>query len=237
MSENLHRSVAFFLPVRSGSVRVLNKNTRKFSCFSGGLLENKLKQLSSLNVVDEVILSTNDQECVRIAKSIVPNFPKLRIVQRPESLCRSTTNLIDLIKYVPTITDADHIFWGHVTTPLVDANIYTQALNSYFDALNRNKDSLIGVTPFRNFLLNTDGKMVNNSTQLEWPRTQDLEPLYEINHTAFIAPRALYECGRRSGSAPELFEIDKVHAYDVDWEDDFTVAETLYNVFIKGGLQ
>jgi N-acylneuraminate cytidylyltransferase len=78
--------------------------------------------------------------------------------------------------------------------------------------------------------------MVNNTTGLEWPRTQDLSPLYEINHAMFIASRRLYAEGRRSGSHPKLFEIDKIRAYDIDWNEDFVIAESLYKYIKKGML-
>ena len=38
-------SIAVFLPVRKGSKRVENKNTKPFAGFQNGLLELKLKQL------------------------------------------------------------------------------------------------------------------------------------------------------------------------------------------------
>ena len=33
---------------------------------------------------------------------------------------------------------------------------------------------------------------MNNTTNIPWPRTQDLEPLYEINHAIFLAKRSVY---------------------------------------------
>ena len=37
--------VAFYLPTRKGSERVINKNTKPFAGIEGGLVENKVKQL------------------------------------------------------------------------------------------------------------------------------------------------------------------------------------------------
>ena len=69
-------NVAFFLPVRAGSQRVENKNTKTFAGIKGGLLANKLRQLSELKLVEEVILSTNDDEAIGVANEMA--FPKLR---------------------------------------------------------------------------------------------------------------------------------------------------------------
>ena len=230
----MKRDIAFFLPVRAGSQRVKDKNTKPFAGIKGGLLANKLHQLQAMKNVREVILSTNDEVAIEIATEM--SFPLLRIIRRPDCLCDSSTNLKDLIRYVDGITECQHILWGHVTTPLVSAESYDKAVECYFEALENGYDSLISVSPFRNFLLNEEGKMINNSTGLEWPRTQDLTPLYEINHAMFIAPKRLYADGRRSGVHPKLYELDKLRSHDVDWDDDFAIAEALYNYMKKVGI-
>jgi len=219
----------FFLPTRKGSQRVKDKNTRPFAGIEGGLLENKLQQLVGIRGVDEIILSTNDEKCVQIASKYLSVVPNLRIVTRPDGLCLDTTNLLDLIKYVPTITDAEHIIWGHVTTPMADAETYGEALELYWEKRKAGYDSLVGVVELRNFLLDEGGAQINNSTGLSWPRTQDLSPLYEINHTVFIASKETYvRQGNRLGEHPFLYVMDKVKSYDVDWIDDFMMAELMY---------
>lgn len=220
--------IAFFLPTRKGSERVKNKNTRSFAGIEGGLVENKIRQLLSTKHVDEIILSTNDEVCMEVAQKFTLDG-RLRIVARPDNLCLSSTNLQDLICYVPTITDADHILWGHVTTPLAGANEYDKGIELYLSKLHEGYDSLVGVTELKNFLLNREGKLINNTTNIPWPRTQDLEPLYEINHTMFLAKREVYiEQKNRIGVNPMLHVMDEIHSFDIDWEDDFTIAEVMY---------
>ena len=86
----------------------------------------------------------------------------------------------------------------------------------------------------KNFLLNKEGKLVNNTTDIPWPRTQDLEALYEINHTMFLAKREVYvEQKNRIGKKPLLHIMDEIHSFDIDWEDDFTIAEVMYKNLYK----
>lgn len=226
-------TVAFFLPTRKGSERVPNKNTRPFAGIEGGLLENKIKQLLSTKHLDEIILSTNDETCMYIAEKYTSDS-RLRIVPRPEELCLSSTNLQDLIRYVPTITSADHILWGHVTTPLAGADIYDSAIEKYLSELDNGYDSLVSVKELRNFLLDKTGHLINNNTNLPWPRTQDLEPLYEINHAIFLAKHEVYtEMSNRIGKKPILYIMDELHSKDIDWEEDFIIAEIMYkNLYI-----
>lgn len=228
----MNNKVAFFLPTRKGSERVQNKNTKPFAGYEGGLMENKIKQLVSSKLIDEIILSSNDEKCMEIAKHFGKDDSRIRIIPRPEKLCLSSTNLQDLICYVPTITDADHILWGHVTTPIAGAQQYDEGIQLYLDKLADGYDSLVGVKKLQNFLLNKAGKLINNTTSTSWPRTQDLEPLYEINHTMFLAKREVYvEQKNRIGAKPLLYAMDVLHSFDIDWPDDFIIAEIMYKNF------
>ena len=220
--------VSFFLPTRKGSERVENKNTRPFAGIEGGLVENKIRQLLASKLIDEIIFSSNDENCIAVAEKYTSDS-RLRIVPRPDALCLGTTNLQDLIRYVPTVTDAEHILWGHVTTPLVCGVDYDNAIGCYLEKIGEGYDSLVGVSELKNFLMNSSGKLINNTSDIPWPRTQDLEPLYEINHTMFIANRGIYiKEGNRLGGNPYLYVMDKLKSQDIDWPCDFKVAELLY---------
>jgi N-acylneuraminate cytidylyltransferase len=229
-------SISFFLPARKGSQRVLNKNTRPFAGMEGGLLENKLNQLIKTKKIDEILLSTNDSDCIRIAEEFSGKCSRLKIIHRPDSLCLDTTNLRDLIAYVPTITKADHILWGHVTTPIAGASEYDDAVEFYFLKGKDDFDSLVSVSELKNFIVNKRGEIINNNTSLPWPRTQDLEPLYEINHVMFIASRSIYEQKKnRIGDRPVLYIMDKLKSFDIDWEDEFMIAEMIRLIWRGGG--
>ena len=220
--------ISFFLPTRKGSERVINKNTRPFAGIEGGLVENKIKQILAAKRIDEIIFSSNDEKCLEVAQKYTSDS-RMKIIERPEELCLSSTNLQDLICYVPTITDADHILWGHVTTPLAGAEEYDKAIEMYLSKLNDGYDSLVGVTELKNFLLNKEGQVINNTTDIPWPRTQDLEVLYEINHTIFLAKRNVYiEQKNRLGKKVLLHVMDEICSKDIDWEDDFRIAEIMF---------
>lgn len=222
-------TVAFFLPTRKGSERVKNKNTKPFAGIEGGLVENKVRQLLQTKNIDEILLSTNDEDCMETARRCAAGDSRLRIVRRPNELCLGTTNLQDLISYVPTITEAEHIVWGHVTTPLCGAAQYDAGVERYFEGRSLGYDSLVGVCELKNFLMDGEGHLVNNDTPLPWPRTQDLKPLYEVNHTMFIAGRSIYKEQRnRLGSRPMLYVMDKILSMDIDWPEDFVMAEAMF---------
>ncbi len=54
--------------------------------------------------------------------------------------------------------------------------------------------------------------------------------LFSINHTMFLAKREVYiEQKNRIGQKPLLHVMDKLHSLDIDWPDDFIIAEIMYN--------
>lgn len=223
---------SFFLPTRKGSERVKSKNTRTFAGVEGGILRVKLQQLINVERISSIIVSTNDEETINVAKSI--DSAKIRIIIRPEELCLSSTVIEDFINYIPTIVDAEHIFWVHATAPMVNEKILNNALDIYErKVLNGNKyDSLLSVNKIQQFLWSEkENKCINHDRSIvKWPRTQDLEPLYEINHAFYINSKENYlKYHDRIGEMPFLFELDKIHAFDIDWEDDFKIAEIIYN--------
>lgn len=231
----MNQSVSFFLPVRKGSQRVINKSTRQFSDLEGGLLELKLSQLLKSKRLESIVLSTNDERAIEIAKGLDDPQGKLKVIQRPDELCLDSTPLSKLIEYVPTIIASNHILWGHVTTPFVDEIDYDRIIDQYFFDLENGFDSLLSVCPFQNFLLNDKGRVFNSdSKEFKWPRTQDLPKLFEVNHAVFLAPKTVYlDKKNRLGENPSIFEMDKIKSWDIDWEEDFTVAEAIYEKLRK----
>ncbi len=225
-------SFAVFIPVRKGSERVPNKNTRKFSDYEYGLLERKLDQLKDFKMADEIILSTNDENCLEIASRFTGKLSNLKIDHRPDYLGSTDTNLTDLIRYVPEISKCDHFLWTHVTSPFCAKENYEQAIIKYRE--QKEFDSLMTGSVFQEFLWNNDKKsIINNSSNQTWPRTQDLEKNFLIDNAIFMACRDSYKKGNRVGLNPYLMELDKITSWDIDTETDFKLAELIYEGFLK----
>ncbi|MCA1202282.1 acylneuraminate cytidylyltransferase family protein [Priestia flexa] len=218
-----------FLPCRKGSQRVVNKNTRPFCDIEGGLTEIKINQLIATPSIDKIIVSTDDDKVKKICyEKLHQSHKEYEILDRPENLAASTTSTDDVIKYVSEIMPNEDvsIMWTHVTSPFIDESIYEQAIQEY--RLNRsNFDSLMSVTKIQKYLWDTTGKAINYDRSVEkWPPTQELPELYEINSGIFIADLNIYqEFQDRVGVKPYLFKMDEYNARDIDWEEDFKVAE------------
>lgn len=231
-------TVSVFLPVRKGSQRIADKNTKPFSVHRGGLFELKLHQLLSCPLISEVVVSTNCDKVMEIFDNFLSTVyissprsrPNYKCLQRPEELCGDDLKHSDLIDYAARVTQGDHIMLTHCTSPLVDHVQYGSVICEYFKGLQWGYDSILSARKFFNFVFDHNGKMINNSTDQKWPRTQDLDPLFEVNSAVFLAPRSVYnKYHDRVGIKPLFYPMNAIQSIDVDWPEDFLIAEAVYN--------
>ena len=219
-------TVNVFLPMRAGSERVPKKNTKPFAGICGGLCSIKLKQLLGCKYVGNIFVSTNDPDVMDISCKF--NSSRINIIQRPDELASSTTSTDNLIKYVPEIMPEGHILWTHVTSPFIGPFIYDQIIETYFKNIDQN-DSLMTVTKLQKFIWRGTAPINYDPIVEKWPRTQTLEPFWEVNSGAFITTKEIYvERMDRIGATPYLFQLDEALAFDIDWLPDFTMAEKMY---------
>ncbi len=224
---------SIFFPLRAGSTRAVRKNTRPFLKDGTSLFQHKIKQLiltqQCLPDIVEIIISTNDPEVIEQAAPYLSESVKL--VARPESLCMSTTKVSDLISYVPSVVRADYIFWVHATSPFISSDDYIEAFSIYRNSIALGcNDSMMSVNEIRQFIWDASTKNVINVDRSinPWPNTQDLKPLYEINHAFYISSKANYlNFNDRIGKNPNLYVCEGSKKIDIDWEEDFRIAQVL----------
>lgn len=220
-----------FLPCRKGSERVPRKNIKPFNHYEHGLVQLKLEQLLSCDRIDEVVLSTNDEDILEFASTLCHG--KLRLHRRNDVLCSSATSTDELVAHaVELIPDGD-ILWTHVTSPFINSSVYNSVIEHYHQCLLQGYDSLMTTTLLHGFLWNNEGPVNYDRLIEKWPRTQTIAPLHEINSGVFLNSATNYKTySDRIGSNPYLFPMDKITAHDIDWHEDFVIAEAL----AKNGL-
>ncbi|RRQ19905.1 acylneuraminate cytidylyltransferase family protein [Guyparkeria sp. SCN-R1] len=218
--------VTCFLPCRAGSQRVARKNIKPFAGFEFGLIEVKLRQLLAADAIDEVVLTTNDADILAFGESL--NEPRLRLHKRIEALSSSKTSTDQLVAHALDLIPEGHILWTHVTSPFITEEHYDRVIRSYLDRLERGYDSLMTTTSIHGFLWQHE-RPINYDRDIEkWPRTQTLPPVHEVNSGVFLASADIYrDLGDRIGRKPYLYELDKFTSHDIDWPEDFAVAECL----------
>lgn len=218
-----------FLPCRKGSQRIPNKNTRLFAGIEGGLLRIKLEQLLATPEIDEIILSSDDEEVLRIGASF--HDARIKPMSRPAHLCQSSTSTDELISYVPTLINENAtIIWTHVTSPFLSATTYSKMIALYYKHQDK-YDSLMSVNTLRTFIWEEKTPVNYDRTVEKWPRTQTLPIWYEVNSGVFITDLETYrkKCDR-IGERVQMYETSKLESLDIDWPEDFEFAEKLYQM-------
>lgn len=219
--------ITAFIPCRAGSQRVPKKNTKVFAGVPGGLVEIKLRQILNVSLIDKIILSTNDPEVISIGKSI---DKRIIIDERPEHLATSETSTDDLINYVSNVITEGHVLWTHVTSPFLSPQVYELAIEKYLEAISLGQhDSLMTVNKIQTFLWDEKGGINYDRKKEKWPRTQTLKKIFEINSGIFLNSVENYiKFKDRIGKSPVLYKTEGYASFDIDWPEDFKLAELIY---------
>lgn len=223
----LSKKISCFLPCRKGSERVPKKNVKPFLNYDNGLLEIKLNQLLDCKRIDEIILSTDDDFILEYAACFTSD--RLRLHKRDGALASSSTSTDDLVPLVADLIPDGHVLWTHVTSPFITSELYSTIIAEYFCSIENGYDSLMTVTKLQSFLW-SHNKPINYDREKEkWPRTQTLKPVYEVNSGVFLAGIDKYKNNKdRIGKIPYLYEIEKLVSFDIDWPEDFELAEAMF---------
>jgi CMP-N-acetylneuraminic acid synthetase len=218
----MKKKVVALVPMRHNSERVPNKNYREFN--GKPLFVWILNELAACSSVDSVYINTDSP----IVKEQAPSISqKIVIIDRPKSLCSGDTPMNEILLFDMEQICEPYYLQTHSTNPLLKSNTIESAIQTFFSSMESGYDSLFGVTGFQSRFWTKDGKPVNHDiSRLE--RTQDLPPLYEENSNLYIfSKRVLEQKKNRIGDRPMMFEIPKYEAFDIDYEDDFLVAELI----------
>ena len=187
-----------FVPIRLNSQRVAGKNLRLL----GGepLMCHILRTLTRTEGIDEVWVYCSDE-------SIRPLLPEgVRFRRRSEELDRDTTLGREIYDSFTSEVDADLYVLSKVRSGAYDSAFSAERIQTF---------AWYG------------GRPLNYSPDAI-PRTQTIEPIYIETSAFFIFPRALWrERHRRIGDRPYMAVVDRIEGMDIDYPEDFTMAEII----------
>ena len=214
----LENNIIAMVPIRAGSTRVPNKNTRKFADTS--LLELKLKVLKKVKGITQVIVSTDCQIAAEIA-----NRQNVKVQWRNKYYAGSEITNDQHWLHIAQTTPGDIVFLAQVTSPLLRVRSIQNALNTF---LNSDLyDSLNSVSAEKKFLWK-DMKPINYDINVT-PKSQDLPNIISLNFAiTIIQKKVMIERKNVIGYKPSFFELDKVESLDIDDLIDFKIAELMY---------
>jgi len=210
--------------MKGNSQRVPNKNMRNFD--GTPLYHAIMKTLLASKYIENVVIDTDSNIIAKDAKETFGD--KVIIIDRPEEIQGDFVSMNTMIDYDLSQLDNEHFLQTHSTNPLVRTSTINTAIEKYFDGLKQ-YDSLFSVTRLQTRLYDKKAKPINHNPN-ELLRTQDLEPLFEENSNFYIFSKdAFYNADKkRIGLKPQIFEVNKLEAVDIDEPEDFKLAELLH---------
>ena len=208
--------------IKADSERLPGKNTRLFN--GKPLYSIILNRLSGVKEIQEILVNSDSEEVLDFA------FSKLNKgipIYRPDYLKGVTVSANDLIAHDIQFSGNEHFFQTHCTNPLLTEATIARVIEKYFSSLPK-YDSLFSATKIQNRFFKSDGTPLNHAKG-ELLRLQDLSPMYMENASFFIFSKSsfLKSGNDRIGLAPQLYEISLMEGVDIDYENDFLLAELL----------
>ena len=209
------------IPVKLNSKRVPGKNTKPF--FDGTPLMTFIQKtcLAAKNIDDVFIYCSDDA-----VKPYV--LPGVTFLKRPEYLDGDTINANDFIREFMKEVDADIYVNAHTTSPFAKPETVEELVEK---VASGEYDSAFCAEPLRTFMWE-NGKPVNFDPD-HFPRTQDLPLIYGETSIAYVFTKESFlKHNRRLGSKPFIKEVSRIEAMDIDYPEDFEMANAVYKEVI-----
>jgi CMP-N-acetylneuraminic acid synthetase len=216
------------VPVRQGSARVKDKNFKPFAGSGKCLLEIKLDVLKQLSGIDEIVVNTDSELAIDIARAYGVGYLR----REPYYASADCTNSEHWRNLADT-TEADYVMHTLCTSPLISIDTYTQVLEAFErEVLKGVHDSVNTVRHVKEFLW-YDGKPVNYAIE-ESPNSQNLPDVLALTFGISIVARdSMRQRSNVVGYRPFFYALDEVEAVDIDTDTDFECAACLYDRHVR----
>ncbi len=211
------------IPIKLNNERVPGKNVK---CFSDGTPLMVLIQQACLDakLVDEVYVYCSKEEVCEYL------LPGVKFLKRPEYLDGNGANCNDILREFMKEVEADIYVASHATGPFTKSQSIDECIQK---VASGDYDSAFLAKRIQEFLW-SEGKALNFDVQ-HFPRTQDLVPIYSEAPGAYVFTRETFlTYGRRVGAKPYICEVSEIEARDIDYPEDFEIANAIYsNIIMK----
>ena len=211
-----------FVPIRLNSRRVEGKNLRLL----GGrpLMTYILDTLRRCERIDEVYVYCSDPDIER-------HLPDgVRFLRRDPALDSDSTLGEDIYDAFTREVEADIYVLAHATSPFIRSATIDDAVAR---VTSGDHDSAFSAERIQTFAW-YEGRTLNYSPE-RVPRTQDLEPVFVETSAFFVFRREVWRhMRRRIGLRPYMAVTDRIESMDIDYPDDFTLAEAIVAAGLAG---
>ena len=218
------------IPVRSGSVRIKNKNILKIN--KNPLISYSINFAKKLKFVDEILVSSDSNYYLSIAKKFGVN----NLNKRPKHLSKNNSKTIDVIKYeLKRIYDQKKIKYDKVlllqaTTPFREIKKFNYA-NKILS--KKTFDTVITVNKIQNYhplrMKVFKGKLIKNYINLKKENFISVNKLQKIfirsGSMYFFKTENLKKYNSIMGKKVKGIKISGKYTINIDEKDDLILAK------------
>ena len=208
------------MPIKLSNERCPGKNTRLLG--NKPLLQWELDNLLYIQMCDSISVYCSSEE-------IVPFLPEgVQFEKRPEYLDSKSTNFTQIFQEFSQKQFADIYVYAHATAPFIT----TETMKQCIEAVTSGKyDSAFCARKLQGFIWKSGSPLNFSANNL--PRTQDIEPMFLETSGIYVFTREVFvKTQRRIGFNPFIKEVSIKEAIDIDYPEDFILAEKIQNVDI-----
>ena len=211
--------VLAIIPARGGSKGVPRKNIKIFR--GSPLIEWTIKAAQESELIDEVILSSDDAEIISFAKQKNCKVPFVRTSDLSKDSTPSVNVVLDAIERCP---DFDWVILLQPTSPLRNASHIDEAITLCVKKKSMSCASLTHVnqSPYWMFRLDDNELMRQVMPGVLPKRRQEIPPVYRLNGAIYIANvEWLKENKTLVTNSTIGYIMSNETSLDIDTEEDF----------------
>ena len=215
----MKNDLSVVVPIRKGSVRVKNKNLRKFN--SKNLLIYKILKLKKLKNINKIIINTDSDEAISIAKTLNVNYFK-----RKNYFASSKCSNSSFWQNIAENTNSKYIMFTNSTSPLVKIKTYQSIINKFLK-IKKNYGSINTVTSIKEYIYYKNKPL--NFKENKAPKSQNINNLFKLNFAVnIISTKEMSENKSIVSNKPYFFHLNEIEGFDIDSVLDFEIAEFLH---------
>lgn len=214
-----------FIPVKLNNERTPGKNTKKFDDGTPLIhfVQEALVTIKEKGIIDEIYVYCSSE-------AIIPYLIEgVNFLKRPEVLDRKETKGTAIYESFVNTVEADVYVLAHATSPFVLSEHIEDCITH---VQSGGYDSAFCSKKIQNFLWENNKPL--NFVLNDPPRTQDMNPIFMELSTPYIFTRETFlKYNSRSGIKPYICECNEIEAIDIDFPEDFELANVVYMNILK----
>lgn len=218
--------IVAFVPIKLNNERTPGKNIKQF--YDGTpLIQCILRTLVKIKEIDELYVFCSDE---KIEDYLIEG---VKFIKRPAYLDERDATPQDIIREFMKLVDADIYVVSHATSPFVSVEHFEECIRA---VVSQGYDSSFTGEKIQKLLWTNNNKPYNfEPTNI--PRTQDLDAIYAEVSAAYVFTKETFlTLNRRIGLNPYITEVTGVECVDIDYPEDFEIANAIYKEIVsKGG--